>query len=434
MKKMLALLVAVILLSGCGAKVVISATAVPPTAAPTSTPSIEPTPTAGLEAAEEATITSQLQAGLVCGSQDPQAIEYYNRAHQLQLQGDLQGAVPLYQRSIEFDPVYCDAMDNLGLILRQQGDVQGAIEWYLRSIDIAPDNSVARMNLAVAYNQQGRTSLAIEQYREIIARDPHNPEGYYGLAGIYQDQGKYEEAVPLYRQAVRWYEESGSYWVSDAYHGLGLALAALNRCPEAVETLGRVYDQFMYDPWVNYAIGACYLGEALNDPERADLYIARASFLGFELPEEIWGYLPSWDLQVGEDLGLVYGYFGLFEYGSEGPFFFPTLDVPYRDGLEYGWVIFLNTTHETVCWREEYEMPAPPRSWGDVEADGETTISEDGRTATTEFCQAAGDQIIGNSWVLTNGDPLGEHEIRIYVEGQSVTTFDFFVGLEGDGS
>ena len=74
-----------------------------------------------------------------------------------------------------------EAMDNLGLILRQEGNLKGPIDWYLRSIDLAPHNTVARQNLAVAYSHQGITDLEMGQYELIIEIDPINPEGYYGL-------------------------------------------------------------------------------------------------------------------------------------------------------------------------------------------------------------------------------------------------------------
>ncbi len=52
-----------------------------------------------------------------------------------------------------------------------------------------------------------------------------------------------------------------------------------------------------------------------------------------------------------------------------------------------------------------------------------------------DFCFGHSEQfgsIIGNSWILANGDPLGKHEMDIYIEGEYVTTFEFVVGLTGD--
>jgi len=378
--------------------------------------------------------TSQSSGEIVCSSVNEGARSDYSRATSLQQSGEWEEAKLLYERAIEADPGYCDAMDNLGLILRQQGDLEGAIDWYLRSIEVAPHNTIARMNLAVAYDYQGKADLAAEQYEQIIAIDPANPEGFYGLAGIYLNQERYVQAVPYYREAARLYEESGSFWAHDAYHGLGIALAELGQCAEAVENLERVYDEFIYDAQVNYYLGFCYLDETISDPTLAEQYLVRSAFLGMVLPQEIWDILPHLDLQVADDLRVTYAYFGIFEIADQDSFFFPTNQVPYREGLEYGWLMILETTRASICWREEYQLPDQPRSWGSVEAGGDTTISADGRTATTEICQDATDMVIGNSWILLNGDPLGAHELRIFIEGMPVKTFEFVVGATGESS
>lgn len=383
---------------------------------------------------EQSTTTNQMTAGLVCDTLDERAAGYFNRGVNLQTSGNIEGAKDLYLQAIDLDPGYCDAMDNLGLLLRQQGNLEEAIEWYLRSIELAPHNTVARMNLAVAYSYQGKTDREREQYELIIEIDPSNPEGYYGLAGIQMDEGHYPEAISLYAEAAALYEIQGSIWVRDAQYGLGISLASAEQCVEAVEVLGDIYDEFIYDAWVNYHLGYCYLDTRVSDPDLAELYLIRSAFLGMELPEEVWEFLPRFDLQIGDDLWLTYGYFGIIVPDDQGGFFFPTDEVPYREGIEYAWMIILETPRSSVSWMEEYQMPAPPQSWGSIEANGFTTISEDGRMATTNVVTELVEPVIGNSWILERGDPLGKHEMRIYVEGEYVTTFEFEVGYAGESS
>ncbi len=386
-----------------------------------------------VEAAASPT-TSQLTADVVCGSTDDNALDFYNRALNLQMIGDLAGAKERYQEAVALDPAFCDAMDNLGLILRQEGDLEGAIDWYLRSIEVAPHNTVARQNLAVAYSFQGKTELETEQYELIIEIDPANPEGYYGLAGIHMREGRYPEAIPLYAEAAALYDIQGSIWIGDARSGLGISLAAAEQCVEAVEVLEGIYEEFIYDAWVNYHLGSCYLDPQVLDPDLAERYLVRSAFLGMELPEDIWEIIPRFDLQIGDDLWLTYGYFGIIVPDDQGGFFFPTDEVPYREGIEYAWMMFLDTPRPSVSWTEEYQMPSPPQSWGAIEASGFTTISEDGRMATTNVVTELVEPVIGNSWILEQGDPLGAHEMRIYVEGEYVTTFKFNVGLVGESS
>ncbi len=96
--------------------------------------------------------------------------------------------------------------------------------------------------------------------------------------------------------------------------------------------------------------------------------------------------------------------------------------------------MFVDTERISVRWREEYQIPAPPQSRGSVEADGYTTVLADSRASVIDFRSELLEPIIGNSWILQNGDPREEHEMRISVEGEYATTFEFVVELQGDSS
>jgi hypothetical protein len=65
---------------------------------------------------------------------------------------------------------------------------------------------------------------------------------------------------------------------------------------------------------------------------------------GMYLPLEEQDFLFCNDLQISDDLFLTHGYSSMFELDSQGGFFFPTAEVPYQEGLEYGWMLFLETT------------------------------------------------------------------------------------------
>jgi len=58
-------------------------------------------------------------------------------------QGKPAEAMQEYQKAIELDANYCDAMDNLGQLLRSQGELDEAIYWYKRSINLVPGNRAA---------------------------------------------------------------------------------------------------------------------------------------------------------------------------------------------------------------------------------------------------------------------------------------------------
>ena len=118
---------------------------------------------------------------MYCPTRNPEAQDFFRNGVQLVQQGNVEEAIKAYTRAIELDGNFCDAMDNLGQLLRRKGKIDEAIHWYKRSIELFPKNSIAHLNLAVAYSFQGKFGEAIAEHKINIGIDPENPEGYYGL-------------------------------------------------------------------------------------------------------------------------------------------------------------------------------------------------------------------------------------------------------------
>lgn len=100
--------------------------------------------------------------------------------------------------------------------------------------------------------------------------------------------------------------------------------------------------------------------------------------------------------------------------------FTDSLQVPYRPGLNFGWALTLSSPNPTITWREEFTLPARPLSWGNVQ-----DISRDGRTARLVRTEKLVEGKIMNFWMLTEGDPVGRHVIRIFIGGQLFHKFEF---------
>lgn len=224
--------------------------------------------------------------GIFCPTLDDQAQQHYNDAIELERQGRLEDASEEYQQAIELDPAYCDAMDNLGRLLRGQGHLDEAIYWYRESIKVLPGNTVAHQNLAVAYRIQGRLPEAVEEYQLLVQLAPEDPEGYYGLAQSYLDLGEPHNAVLQGKEAEKLYAQGSSPLIRDARHLLGLAYAELEDCKNAVEYFELIYSEMKDDPATNYVLGVCHLIES-QDPELAKKYLERAQELGLDLPTEV---------------------------------------------------------------------------------------------------------------------------------------------------
>jgi hypothetical protein len=118
--------------------------------------------------------------------------------------------------------------------------------------------------------------------------------------------------------------------------------------------------------------------------------------------------------------------FGVFGADSEGRrILFETDRFPAIIAAPYGWYIIFKTNKPTVVWREEFELPEAPPSWGPGEALGIYTISPDRKTAVTERVIPTRLGFIANEWRYAPGDPIGAHAMRVYIDGQLVREFRF---------
>jgi tetratricopeptide (TPR) repeat protein len=177
---------------------------------------------------------------IVCATKSDQARGAFNRAIQVMSQGKIDEAMRLYRRAIELDPRFCDAMDNLGVLLRRQGKIDEAIGFYRRSIAVNRMNPVARTDLAVALYLQGKREEAIGEYEALITLRPDDPEGYYNLAMIQLDMRHPAAAIALLEKAERLYAARKSPLITDAQFMLGVAHHDARQCEKAEPYLKKV--------------------------------------------------------------------------------------------------------------------------------------------------------------------------------------------------
>ena len=82
-------------------------------------------------------------------------------------------------------------------------------------------------------------------------------------------------------------------------------------------------------------------------------------------------------------------------------------------------------------WKEVFELPARPETWGHGEERGQYEITEDGRISITEEEVIVRDGYIHSFWEVEAGDPLGDYVIRVYVNDMLLGTFNFKVVRNG---
>ena len=80
----------------------------------------------------------------------------------------------------------------------------------------------------------------------------------------------------------------------------------------------------------------------------------------------------------------------------------------------YRWRLHLsNNTPGKLSWREEFTLPGKPGKAPTV--------------LVTKKSEAPQDGWLGHEWCVARGDPVGQHEIRVYVKDSLAKAFTFFV-------
>jgi hypothetical protein len=131
---------------------------------------------------------------------------------------------------------------------------------------------------------------------------------------------------------------------------------------------------------------------------------------------------------------VVSAQFGLFGADPQGRrILYETDRFPAVSAAPYGWYLVFKADKPTVVWREEFELPVAPPTWGPGEGLGLFTVSPDRRTAVTERIIPTRVGFVSNEWRYAPGDPLGAHKMRVYIDGQLIKEFSFDIE-EGPGS
>jgi hypothetical protein len=141
---------------------------------------------------------------------------------------------------------------------------------------------------------------------------------------------------------------------------------------------------------------------------------------------------PRLPLRIGPDLVIKRVQFGILESNAEGDDrFVPANEVPAEDGQMFGWIVEVETTRESLHWQEYLKLPRPPADWGDAAEDPDVLISKDGKGAIAQGEDLVEDGELSRFyWSLAAGDPAGDYQLDLAVEGRPVAHFAFRVPAE----
>jgi tetratricopeptide (TPR) repeat protein len=224
------------------------------------------------------------------------------QAHELYLDGDLNGAIEMYSQAAALDPLdpipYAWWSQLLTLRKRTEQAVQKARE----AVGIAPDSAEAMAALCMAMewaavdaNDQAQLQEALSTCLGAIDLDPKYAEAHAYLAEVYADLGRSQQAVEEARLAVS-LDDSSVF----AHRDLGYALQKQRQYQNAVAEYQRASQLHprLAQPYID--LGHIYrthnrLKDALSAYEKATVVDPNSAYaldtLGW------WGYFQAGDHQ-----------------------------------------------------------------------------------------------------------------------------------------
>jgi protein O-GlcNAc transferase len=177
-------------------------------------------------------IQASAHASTPAGPGDPDAITL-PQAVQIALEHHRAGRLPeaeaIYQKVLQADPDYADALHLLGVIAYQAQKFELANALIGRAIVLNPDDAAYHSNLGNVLRETGQPAAAAEQYRLAIALQPAYAEVYNNFGNALQDLAQIDAAIVCYRQAI-----SCQAAYPEAYNNLGQALSCQGHFDEAI--------------------------------------------------------------------------------------------------------------------------------------------------------------------------------------------------------
>jgi Tfp pilus assembly protein PilF len=138
---------------------------------------------------------------------DPGRLElaefYFKEGYRLQKNGDLQGAIAAYKRSIELYPT-AEAHTFLGWAYSFHGQIDEAIEECVAAIRIDPEFGNPYNDIGVYLIEKGEYDEAISWLEKAMVAKRYEPRHYpyMNMGRVLVRKGRYEEAVRELKKAL----------------------------------------------------------------------------------------------------------------------------------------------------------------------------------------------------------------------------------------
>ncbi|XP_048828166.1 Bardet-Biedl syndrome 4 protein [Brienomyrus brachyistius] len=142
----------------------------------------------------------------------------------------------------------------LGKIFLQQGEMEKAIEVYRKAVEFSPENTELLTTLGLLYMQNGTYQKAFEHLGNALTYDPNNYKAILAAGSMMQTHGDFDVALNKYRVAACAMRESPPLW-----NNIGMCFFGKKKYVAAISCLKRANYLAPFDWKILYNLGLVHL-------------------------------------------------------------------------------------------------------------------------------------------------------------------------------
>ena len=200
----------------------------------------------------------------------------FNRAVELQRQGQSKQAADEYRVLLKVSPDYAEAHANLGVVLAQLGRYEESVAAYESALRLAPQLTPILLNLGIAHYRANRFEKAADAFKRFLTSESDNLQARQLLGLSLFELGRDAEAIPAIEQTINKTPDDPAI-----LYALGLAYMR-QRYPGVDEIIERLAKTPNGLPAAHLLRGQSYLGSF--EYERAITELEAAAKLNPDLP------------------------------------------------------------------------------------------------------------------------------------------------------
>ncbi len=156
------------------------------------------------------------------------AAGFYNKAYALNLVGDYEKAIEMFDEALKLKPDFLQALHNKGSLLGQLKKFDEALECMNEALKIAPNDFRLLSNKAATLMNLKRNEEAMESIEKVLKLEPRYEDGWVNKGGILTNLNKLQEALECFDKAIKLNPNSDKAWYNKS-----VALRQLGRTEEA---------------------------------------------------------------------------------------------------------------------------------------------------------------------------------------------------------